>query len=78
VRFGYPIGNGANCGAIVPELQVKSAVGQLTSKQIGEKSGFNSDLGNFWGHKIITFVKNIGVALLMGDPIFLQKRSELT
>jgi hypothetical protein len=23
VRFGYPIGNGANCGAIVPELQVK-------------------------------------------------------
>jgi hypothetical protein len=28
-----------NCGAIVPELQVKSEVGQLTSKQIGEKSG---------------------------------------
>ncbi len=41
MRFGYPIGNGANCGAIVPEVQVKSAVGQLTrTKNIGGASSF--------------------------------------
>jgi hypothetical protein len=74
VRFGYPIGNGANCGAIVPELQVKSAVGQLTSKQFGDKSGFNSDLGT----QNYNFRKKHRDRPSMGDPLFLQKRSELT